>query len=77
MKYYDIDKAQEVATQKKNFVIGEHGAGRKHFEDEFKFNIKGRGKSRKRKIELAETIMSQMDKDEDVIIIDPDTDYFK
>ena len=70
MKYYDIDKAQQLAAQNKDFVLGEHGAGRRHFE-EFKLEVKGRGKSRKRKMELAPIISLLTEKDEAVIIIDP------
>ena len=74
MKYYDINKAQTLAVQNKDFVLGEHNAGRKHFET-FKLDVKGRGKSRKRKIELASIVSLQAEKDEDVIIIDPESDY--
>lgn len=73
MKCYDINRAQELAAQNNVFSFGERGAGRKHFEDSFKFGVKGRGKSRKAKMQLAEISLSQMTKDEDVIVIDPES----
>lgn len=68
MKYYDMDKAKN-----KGFIFGDPGASRRPFE----FNVKGRGKSRKRKIELASTVSLQAKKDEDVIIIDTESFNFK
>lgn len=50
--------------------------GCKPFGDKFKLNVKGRGKSRKSKMELAEFSLSQATIDEDVIIVDPDAYYY-
>lgn len=80
MMYHDFDKAQKITVQNEGFVFGEHEAGRKHYEDKFgkfQLNAKGRGKSRKAKIALATIMLSQPVKDEDVIIVDPESIYMK
>jgi len=80
MMYYDFDKTQKITAQNEGFVLGGHEADRKRLEDKFgkfKFNVKGRGKSDKRKMELASIMLSQVAKDEDIIIIDPESYYKK
>lgn len=59
--------------QGKGFIFGDPGASRRPFE----LNVKGRGKSRKRKTELASTVSLQAKKDEDVFIIDAESFNFK
>ena len=73
MKYYDINKNQKLAAQNKEFVFGEREAGRKHFEDNFELGVKGRGKSRKSKLELQPIDLSQTAEAEEVIVIDLDS----
>lgn len=71
-KYYDFDKAKKLADQNKDFVLGEHEAARKRFE-EFELDVKGRGKSRKEKLALADAGPLVLTKDEDeVSVVDPE-----
>ena len=64
MKYYDIDKAREPGTDRLRF-------------EEFKLNVKGRGKSKKEKLALVEMCRSlgPKNEEEEIIIIDPESDY--
>lgn len=73
MKYYNFDEVQKTAKQNKGFVMGEREAGRKHFERKFELNVKGRGKSKKEKLALAEIKLSLAPKDEEVLIVDPES----
>ena len=67
--FYKITKR---ACEVNEFILGEHESGRKNFEVQFKFNVKGRGKSQKEKLQFADVMLPGSSKDAEIIIIDPE-----
>lgn len=74
MKYYDIKEAQKLAVQNNGFVLGEHDAGRKHFE-KFELGVKGKGKSKKARLQNAEaaSAVELMFTSDEALVVDPES----
>lgn len=74
MQYYDIKEAQKLTAQNNKFVLGEHEAGRKHFENKFELQVKGRGKSKKDRLQHAETVeaLGLMSASDETLVVDPE-----
>lgn len=73
MKYYNIDKAKDLAIQPNLLILGRRGAGRRNFE----IAVKGKGKSNEEKLAIADSLTLISVPNEETLVVDPEEEYIK